>query len=37
VAAIDGQLAMQVQLSVRRGREAVEFYQAAFGAEEVTS
>jgi PhnB protein len=26
---------VSVQLSVRRGREAVEFYKAAFGAEEV--
>ncbi|HZV27857.1 MAG TPA: VOC family protein [Acidothermaceae bacterium] len=33
--AVDGQLGMQVQLSVRRGREAVEFYKAAFGADEV--
>ncbi len=30
-----GQLGLQVQLSVRRGREAVEFYKEAFGAEEV--
>ncbi len=29
------QSAVQVQLSVRRGREAIEFYKAAFGAEEV--
>jgi len=35
VVAVDGQLGMQVQLSVRRGREAVEFYKAAFGADEV--
>ncbi len=27
--------AVSAQLSVRRGREAVEFYRAAFGAEEV--
>ncbi|MHB1510781.1 MAG: VOC family protein [Acidimicrobiales bacterium] len=33
--AVDNQPAMQVQLSVRRGREAVEFYKAAFGADEV--
>lgn len=29
------QPALQVQLSVRRGREAIEFYRAVFGAEEV--
>ena len=29
------QPAVQVQLSVRRGREAIEFYKAAFGAEEI--
>jgi len=29
------QPAVQVQLSVRRGREAIEFYKAAFGAEEL--
>ncbi len=29
------QPAIQVQLSVRRGREAIEFYKAAFGAEEL--
>jgi PhnB protein len=26
---------VQVQLSVRRGREAIEFYKAAFGADEI--
>jgi PhnB protein len=26
---------VQVQLSVRRGRETIEFYKAAFGAEEI--
>lgn len=31
----NGQPVIQVQLSVRRGREAIEFYKAAFGAEEV--
>ena len=31
----DGQPAVQVQLSVRRGRAAIEFYKAAFGAEEI--
>ena len=30
-----GTLSVQAQLSVRRGREAVEFYKAAFGAVEV--
>jgi PhnB protein len=35
VASSDRQAALQVQLSVRRGREAIEFYKAAFGAEEV--
>jgi len=29
------QPAVQVQLSVRRGRKAIEFYKAAFGAEEI--
>jgi PhnB protein len=32
---LENQPALQVQLSVRRGRQAVEFYKAAFGAEEV--
>lgn len=31
----DPQQAIQVQLSVRRGRDAIEFYKAAFGAEEI--
>lgn len=31
----DGRPAVQVQLSVRRGPEAIAFYKAAFGAEEV--
>jgi PhnB protein len=31
----DRQPAVQVQLSVRRGRAAIEFYNAAFGAEEI--
>lgn len=31
----DRQPAIQVQLSVRRGREAIEFYKAAFGAKEL--
>jgi PhnB protein len=35
LASSDRQAALQVQLSVRRGREAIEFYKAAFGAEEV--
>lgn len=35
MAASDRQPSVQVQLSVRRGREAVEFYKAAFGAEEI--
>jgi PhnB protein len=35
VPASDRQPAVQVQLSVRRGREAIEFYKAAFGAEEL--
>ena len=35
LATIYRQHGVQVQLSVRRGREAVEFYRAAFGAEEV--
>jgi len=35
VAGSDRQPAVQVQLSVRRGREAIEFYKAAFGAEEI--
>lgn len=35
VAAVDRQTEVQVQLAVRRGREAVEFYKAAFGAVEV--
>jgi len=30
-----GRLSVQPQLSVRRGREAVEFYQKAFGAKEI--
>jgi PhnB protein len=29
------QISVQAQLSVRRGREAVEFYQQAFGAKEI--
>src|SRR6516165_1646915 len=35
VARSDRQPAVQVHLSVRRGREAIEFYKAAFGAEEI--
>jgi PhnB protein len=35
VAPSDRQPAVQVQLSVRRGREAIEFYKSAFGVEEV--
>lgn len=35
VAASADQPALQVELSVRRGREAIEFYRVAFGAEEV--
>jgi PhnB protein len=35
VSRTDRQPAVQVQLSVRRGREAIEFYRAAFGAEEI--
>lgn len=31
----DPRSAIQVQLSVRRGREAIEFYEAAFGAEQI--
>jgi len=31
----DRQPAVQVQLYVRRGREAIEFHKAAFGAEEL--
>ncbi len=30
-----GQITVSPQLSVRRGREAVEFYKAAFGAAEI--
>lgn len=33
--ASEDQPALQVQLSVRHGRAAVEFYKAAFGAEEI--
>jgi PhnB protein len=35
VTPIEDQPAVQVQLSVRRGRDAVEFYRAAFGAVEI--
>ena len=35
VASSDRQPVVQIQLSVRRGREAIEFYKAAFGAEEI--
>lgn len=31
----DRQIVIQVQLSVRRDPEAIEFYKAAFGAEEI--
>ena len=35
VASSNRQPVVQVQLSGRRGREAIEFYKAAFGAEEI--
>jgi PhnB protein len=35
IAAQAGQISVQPELSVRRGREAVEFYKAAFGAIEL--
>ena len=35
MASSDRQPVVQVQLSVRRGREAIEFYKAAFDAEEI--